>query len=93
MSLDMIPTHYPIEDILEAYDYENNDEISLSVLNTEQLRAYIKDDFDFIDDANVEIDGLIYDIEEEISPHEAIKTIFVYTDSVESPVALFATHR
>ena len=88
MSLDMIPTHYPIEDILEAYDYENNDEISLSVLNTEQLRAYIKDDFDFIDDANVEIDGLIYDIEEEISPHEAIETIFVHTDSVESPVAL-----
>ena len=87
MSLDMIPTHYPVEDILEAYEDEDDVEISLSVMETEQLRAYIKDDFDFIDD-NIEIDGLIYDIEEDRSPHEAIETIFVHTDSVESPVAL-----
>ena len=76
MSLDMIPTHYPVQDILEAYEYEDDVEIFLSVMETEQLRAYIKDDFDFIDD-NIEIDGLIYDIEEDISPHKAIETIFV----------------
>ena len=86
MSLDMIPTHYPFQDILEAQD-KIDEEFTLSVRQGDPFNIYASESPHFIDTADYETDALAYDIEVE-NPQEMLQTTFIQTSSDESQFAL-----
>ena len=87
MSLDMIPTHYPLEDILEAHE-NDDDKVSFCLLPDNPLVPHRCDELTFLDSTDIETDALAYDIEQDESPHKTDRTTFVHTDSHESLFAL-----
>ena len=72
MSLDMIPTHYPFEDILEAQD-KIDEEFTVSVRQGDPFNIYAPGSPHFIDTTDYETDALAYDIEEE-NPQDMLQT-------------------
>lgn len=88
MSLDMIPTHYPFEDMVEAQDTTSTDTVNMEVLENHDFQARQAEVVQFLDSTDIDTDLLAYDIDQEVSPHEANKTIFVRTESNQSDFAL-----
>ena len=88
MSLDMIPTHYPFEDMVEAQDATPKDTVNIEIIANDTFQARQVGQVEFLDDTDIDTDLLAYDIDQEVSPHEATNTIFVCTDSNQSDFAL-----
>ena len=88
MSLDMIPTHYPFEDMVEAQETTSKDTVNIEVIANDAFQARQAGQVEFLDDTDINTDLLAYDIDQEVSPHEANNTIFVHTDSNQSDFAL-----
>ena len=81
MSLDMIPTHYPFEDMVEAQETTSKDTVNIEVIANDAFQARQVGQVEFLDDTDIDTDLLANDIDQEVSPHEANNTIFVHTDS------------
>ena len=88
MSLDMIPTHYPFEDMVEAQETTSKDTVNIEVIANDAFQARQAGQVEFLDDTDINTDLLAYDIDQEVSPREANDTIFVRTDSNQSDFAL-----
>ena len=88
MSLDMIPTHYPFEDMVEAQEITSKDTVNIEVIANDAFQARQAGQVEFLDDTDINTDLLAYDIDQEVSPREANDTIFVRTDSNQSDFAL-----
>ena len=88
MSLDMIPTHYPFEDMVEAQETTSKDTVNIEVIANDAFQAREAGQVEFLDDTDINTDLLAYDIDQEVSPREANNTIFVHTDSNQSDFAL-----
>ena len=86
MSLDMIPTYYPFEDILEAQD-KIDEEFTVSVRQGDPFNIYAPGSPHFIDTTDYETDTLAYDIEQE-NPQDMLQTTFIQTSCDESQFAL-----
>ena len=85
MSLNMIPTHYPLEDILEAYEKEQEeDDITFSVLTGQPFDICAEKPIGFIDSTEMDTDALVYELEQDETPHEVNRTTFVCTDTCQS---------
>ena len=89
MSLNMIPTHYPFEDMVEAQDTVPKDTVNIEIIDNDAFQARQVGQVDFLDDTDINTDLLAYDIDQEVSPRETNNTIFVHTDSNQSDFALF----
>ena len=89
MSLDMIPTHYPFEDMVEAQETTSKDTVNIEVIANDAFQARQAGQVEFLDDTDINTDLLAYDIDQDVSPHEATNnTNFVRTDSNQSDFAL-----
>ena len=75
MSLDMIPTHYPFEDMVEAQDTPPEDTVNIEIIANDAFQARQVGQVEFLDDTDITTDLLAYDIDQEVNPHEANNTI------------------
>ena len=50
MSLDMIPTHYPFEDMVEAQDATPKDTVNIEIIDNDAFQARQVGQVEFLDD-------------------------------------------
>ena len=88
MSLDMIPTHYPFEDMVEAQDTVPKNIVNIEIIDNDTFQARQAGQVEYVDNTDNNTDLLAYDIDQEVSPCKANNTSFVRTDSNQSDFAL-----
>ena len=54
MSLDMIPTHYPFEDMVEAQDTTLKDTVNIEIIDNDTFQARQVGQVEFLDDTDID---------------------------------------
>ena len=90
----MIPTQYPLQDILEAQD-ENDHNVTETMFIQENQPVSIYESensqcspVDLIDSSQIDTDTVLYDIDQDETPQSADRTIFVCTQQDKSRIYL-----